>query len=151
MKDIGITGTRNGMTQSQREVFFDVLEHIIFLNPEIDQFHHGQCIGVDVEAAIICEDDFDLRIVSHPPIKTDLIGSCINHEIKPAAGYFQRNRDIVMDSDLMFVVPYTEEKQTKGGTWYTFQYALKLAKPTILILPSGKIEVFNYSLNSEDN
>lgn len=148
MQNIGITGTRNGMTQNQKEVFIDVLEHVIFLYPEIEQFHHGQCIGVDVEAAVICEDYFDLRIVSHPPIKNNLIGICTNHIVKPAAGYFERNRDIVLDSDLMFVIPFTEEKQDKGGTWYTFNYSLKLNKPTILILPSGKIELFNFELNA---
>lgn len=146
MINVGITGTRNGMTKAQRETFFQTLEHIVFKYPTIKRFHHGQCIGVDVESAIMAEDDFDLFIISHPPIKEDLIGECFNHEIRPAKSYFARNRDIVDESDLMFVVPLTKEHQNKGGTWYTHDYALKHEKPTIVINPQGQLTLYNIEL-----
>lgn len=147
MKNIGVTGTRDGMSLKQKETLLEILEHIIHKHPSIKESHHGQCVGVDVEFAIIVKEDFNLKVVSHPPLKTELIGSCFNHEVKEPKSYFERNRDIVNSSDLMFVIPRENTPQkNKGGTWYTYHYSLKNKKPTILIEPSGSLKMFNYSL-----
>ncbi len=40
---IGITGTRSGMREAQREQFYLWLWENA---PQIEEFHHGDCVGV---------------------------------------------------------------------------------------------------------
>lgn len=46
MRSIGFTGTREGMTQAQKDVFASLVARI-----EPDEFHHGDCVGSDEAAA----------------------------------------------------------------------------------------------------
>lgn len=49
MIKIGVTGSRNGMSDEQMKKFIDILSEI----GEVVELHHGDCVGVDVQAAII--------------------------------------------------------------------------------------------------
>jgi hypothetical protein len=134
--DLGITGTRFGATQKQKETLLDV-----FLKLEFEKFHHGKCRGVDCEAGgLIKKFKPDVKIVLHPPIKTDDEGEAEGDEIRVRKSHFARNRDIVDECGALIVVPKQSEWQTNGGTWYTHDYALKKGKPVLIIWPDGSIE-----------
>jgi hypothetical protein len=98
------------------------------------EFHHGDCVGVDTEAANMA---FDLGYytVSHSPLKDDLIGDFISDEYRKSLTYFARNRNIVDECDFLLVVPYQMEHQKHGGTWYTHDYAVKKTKPFKILWP----------------
>lgn len=128
---IGITGTRSGMTELQRTCAMSLLQRLFVNN---SQFHHGDCIGVDVQAAEIAAG-IGFYTVCHPPIKTDLRGNHKSNEFREPLSYFARNRNIVDETDFLIVVPFQMSHQTSGGTWYTHDYAIKKNKPIEIIWP----------------
>jgi hypothetical protein len=137
MKRIGITGTRSGMNEKQEGELraLLLLEYMRYYHePHMLAFHHGDCIGVDVQAAIIARG-LGFWTVSHPPIKTELRAFHRSDDVKIAKGYFARNRDIVDAADEIIVVPYQNSHQNNGGTWYTHDYAKKLGKLITIIWP----------------
>lgn len=115
---IGVTGTRSGMNEKQKE------EVTSFLKQYSGELHHGDCVGVDVEVADIAKE-LGYKTVKHPPLKTDLQANHQSDEERKPFSYFQRNRNIVDECDIVIVVPYQDEWQSNGGTWYTYDYALK--------------------------
>lgn len=132
---IGITGTRSGMNEYQKDILAKFLESQWQAG---SLFHHGDCVGVDIESAIIAWS-LGYIIVTHPPEKDELrafykSGRFIDEERKPLS-YFARNRNIVDETDLLIVVPWQAEWQPKGGTWYTHDYAKKKKKPRLIIYP----------------
>ena len=136
---IGVTGTRNGMSEIQENKFKTILTNgIKFLYPPLlsDEFHHGDCVGADVQAAQIAKN-IGYRIICHPPIVTELRGYFLSDDYRPPLTYFQRNRNIVDEIDFLFVLPMDNEPKEKGGTWYTFNYALRRNKPVMIIYPEG--------------
>lgn len=107
---VGVTGTRSGLTDYQRSSIESFLNQKY--TPE-SEFHHGDCVGVDVECAEIAKN-IGYRIVCHPPVKDDLrafFESDISLEPKT---YFQRNRNIVDSVDFLIVAPYQSEWQPNG-------------------------------------
>lgn len=136
---LGVTGTREGMTQKQEEAFKIVVQEILSTHT-IESFHQGQCIGVDVEAADILFSH-GIKIVSHPPLKSLYLGTCKHvDESRIPLSYFARNRAIVNEVDLLLVVPNTNQHRSYGGTWYTHDYALTRNKSVIIIYPDGYVE-----------
>ena len=126
---IGITGTREGMTAWQAREVRKVLAEL-----NGTEFHHGDCRGVDVEAAAIAKS-LEYTIVCYPP-KSDeeqgFFGGDVMHE---PAGYLERDRAIVDACDVLLVCPKQMEWQPKGGTWYTHDYAKKTNKHFSVIWP----------------
>lgn len=85
-------------------------------------FRHGDCVGVDVEAADIARE-LGYYIIKHPgPIGE---GSKAN-ETMSRLPYLDRNKVIVDMSDVMLIVPYTNIEVVRSGTWATYRYALKM-------------------------
>lgn len=143
--ELGVTGTRNGMTKFQESNLEKIIETLIFEKEyDLRVLHQGQCVGVDVEVAKFLKRKFNFYIISHPPIKTDLIGICENDEKRQAKSYFSRNRDIVNESNLLLVIPAQNSPQAFGGTWYTHDYARENKKPYIILYPDGRI---SYNVN----
>ena len=120
---VGITGTRNEITQKQ------VNEITIFLRslPSITELHHGDCIGADVTVAKIAAK-LGIRTVCHPPEKNALRANHKSDEIRKPKSYFARNRNIVDETDFLIVVPMQDHWSSMGGTWYTHDYAKKKNK-----------------------
>lgn len=127
---IGITGTREGATKKQ---LTQIAEYLIELGPG-HELHHGDCRGVDIEVAAIARH-LGWRIVCHPPKLTEQQGFFGGDEIREPAGYLERDRRIVDETDFLLVVPLQKEWQPKGGTWYTHDYAKKKDKPLKIIWP----------------
>lgn len=125
---IGITGTRYGLSDHQKKKF---LEYINSPDVKFSELHHGDCIGVDAEIAKIVSVTFpDCFIVCHPPKDEEHRAfTKFNHKMREPKTHFARNRSIVEETDLLLVFPLTDEHQTRGGTWYTHDYAKKVGKP----------------------
>jgi hypothetical protein len=98
------------------------------------ELHHGDCVGADAEVAKIASS-LGIRIVCHPPIKEDLRAFVNSDETREPFSYFERNRHIVDETELLLVVPYQMSQQTSGGTWYTRAYAVKKNKQVKIFLP----------------
>jgi len=131
----GVTGTRSGMTDKQKENVNDFFSGYV---KEINELHHGDCVGVDVELAEIA-DGLGYNVVCHPPEKTDLRAYHKSGEIREPFSYFKRNRNIVDECDILLVIPYQDEWQSNGGTWYTHDYANKKNKDIVIFYPNGQI------------
>lgn len=122
------------MTKSQAEVFRTLLSS---LKPT--EFHHGDCIGADDEAANIAAS-LPVAIVAHPPNKEVLrANNAFSSYTFPANGYLARNRDIVDTTDLLIGVPKEQYRQLTGGTWYTIDYAKSKEKTVFIIWPNGQV------------
>lgn len=133
---IGVTGTRNGMNNNQDFAVWRFLYGV----DENSELHHGDCVGVDTQAAEMAEI-LGMSVVCHPPEKNDLRAFFEkNTEVREPKSYFARNRAIVDECDLLIVVPMENERQERGGTWYTYDYAQKTGKPTKIFYPDGRIE-----------
>ena len=134
---IGITGTREGMSEYQVREVYDILNRINTNCRTHDvkpSFHHGDCLGVDVEAAAIAKS-LGYTINGHPPSASNMRGFFQSDFNCEPAGYLQRDRAIVDTCDFLLVVPLQMEWQPKGGTWYTHDYAAKKNKPLVVIFP----------------
>ena len=128
---VGITGTRNAVTDKQ------ILEVGRFLRslPEGSQLHHGDCWGADLQGAMMAQG-LGIWTVCHPPEKTDLRAFHRSDEVRPATSYRTRNRAIVSEVELLLVVPMQDEWQARGGTWYTHDHAKKKNVPVKIFWPT---------------
>ena len=135
---IGITGTREGMTVYQAAEVRSLLDKLYYeckvrdIKPE---FHHGDCNGVDIEAAAMAKL-IGYTIVCYPPKLTEEQGFFGGDIVHAPAGYLERDRAIVNSTDYLIVVPLQNEWQPRGGTWYTHDYAKKQNKPYEVIWPN---------------
>lgn len=126
---VGVTGTREGATEYQLNELRSVLAEL-----KGTEFHHGDCKGVDEQAAAIAKE-LGYKIVCHPPESDYLRAFFPYDEAREPAGYLKRDRAIVDECDVLLVVPLHHEWQPKGGTWYTHDYARKTNKPYSVIWP----------------
>lgn len=129
---VGVTGTREGATGYQLAELRKVLAEL-----KGTEFHHGDCEGVDAQAAQVARE-LGYKIVCHPPQSEVLRAFVPADEYRLPAGYLKRDRAIVDECDILLVVPLHEERQPTGGTWYTHDYAVKTNKPYNVIWPKEK-------------
>lgn len=131
---VGFTGSRRGMTQPQKMSFYNLL-----IGLTVTEFHHGDCIGSDDEAADMASvAQGDCIIVCHPPLdESHRAFNKRHHQILKAKTHFVRNRDIVDETDILIATPCDTTEQSRGGTWYTVSYARKRRKQIKFIWPSG--------------
>ena len=127
---IAVTGTRSGMTAYQAEL----LQSMLGLCGPGHDFHHGDCVGADVEAAEAARSA-GMYIICHPPIKDDLRAFHASDEFRTPQSYFARNRALVDECDLLIVLPFQMSHQSSGGTWYTHDYAVRRGKNVTIIWP----------------
>lgn len=131
---IGFTGTRFGMTQSQRAIVMDLIAEL-----EITEAHHGDCVGADAQFHKAAEQ-IKARLVVHPPVDESHRARCWPwDEVRPVKTHFARNRDIVDESDVLIGTPFDATEQPKGGTWYTINYARKRGKRLFIVWPDGSV------------
>ena len=129
---VGITGTRMGMNEHQ---FAGVQELLTKLYEAGAEFHHGDCVGVDAEAAVLAKE-LGYKIIGHPGPGEDGLRAFVEcDESKEPASHFKRNRTIVDECDVLIVVPLQNEHQSRGGTWYTHDYAVKTEKQFTVFYP----------------
>lgn len=119
---VGVTGSRNGWT-IQQEVRFNnlILDYIV------DEFHHGDCVGVDEQSVGLIREYFGEVIHTHPPLNSSKRAH-VGGRLYVPKEYIERNHDIVDAVDMLFVIPATKHEVLRSGTWATLRYALKQLK-----------------------
>lgn len=138
---VGFTGTRKGMTDEQLES----LHKWISERRELDEFHHGDCIGADDDAAdtireinMYTDEGARIKVVCHPP--TDKRRAAFNtyfDEIREPKDYFERNHNIVDETDVLIAAPQDMVEEQRSGTWATVRYARKCGKPIVILWPNA--------------
>lgn len=129
---MGVTGTRQGANSEQLRTFRSILTLIRPLD-----FHHGDCIGADVQCAALARDLCGASIIGHPPSDPKnraFFDNDFTYDTKP---YLTRDMDIVSESDLMIALPQQNLEVIRSGTWATVRMARSLEKPLLIIKPSG--------------
>jgi hypothetical protein len=134
---VGITGTRDGMTPEQHIAFAELIAHGC-----IEEFHHGDCVGVDETAADLFSKVWGTNFVhSHPPTNERFRAFAKSGTIYEALPYLRRNRKIVEAADILIVVPKTNTwPEGYGGTWHCYRQARELGKKRIIIWPDGTLQ-----------
>jgi hypothetical protein len=134
----GFTGSRQGMTSQQKEMFRDLLEQSEA--SKFDAFHHGCAVGCDVEAAEIAKR-FQVFIVGHPGIDDHGIvrsnWTMFDDITVDPLPFLERNRVIVTDCQLLIACPATNEEVRRSGTWSTIRFARSAHRRLMIIYPDG--------------
>lgn len=128
--NVGFTGTRKGMTARQ---LLDLDAVLRSFNPP-GEFHHGDCVGADDQAATIARQA-GFVIVCHPPADPRLRAFHPYDRTLPTKGHLARNRDIVDSCGVLIAAPAEAHEQPFGGTWYTIRYARGVRRDTRILTP----------------
>lgn len=147
MIKIGFTGTRQGMTDRQRMVIEEILRNAVNQDEGVE-FHHGDCVGSDEQAAKIAKAE-DCTVVGHPPEDDKCRSFFESHEVWDEKRFMDRNEDILMASDVMIATPGEDTEQLRSGTWATIRRTKGEEKPLIIIFPEGDDET-HYGSNLGD-
>lgn len=138
---LGITGTQDGMTESQ---FLAVKEFFLSLH-ELTEIHGGDCIGFDAECILLVDEVRpDIKTIGHPPDNPKKRAFLTYDELREEKDYHSRNHDIVDETELLLACPKGPEYDADGkwiglrsGTWSTVRYARKGGKSIVIIMPDG--------------
>lgn len=140
---IVFTGTRRGMTSSQKEEF----EKAIKLHrPSL--FVHGGCLGADDEADEIAASnrvdravyfsDVPKASVSTHELEARSVYYCAGLCTRPGARPLDRNKEMVNllgPQDILIACPRGREEELRSGTWMTVRFARKSGKTVQVIFP----------------
>lgn len=134
---LGFTGTRDGMTDVQRE---RVAEFLRTERPTV--VHHGDCVGADSQfhdsVLLLPQPTW---IETHPCNLTKFRAyrkADVVHEVKPCG---HRNKDIARACDLLIAAPKSWMGQSpRSGTWQTVRLALSFKKPVTIVWPDGTVQ-----------
>ena len=132
---VSFTGTRQGMSDWQRQKFEQFLEGYRGI---ISLFAHGACVGADVEAHAMVRDvlgrsTFMAVFPSTAKTRVHVQGADFTADPKPP---LERDEDIVRcGCDLLVATPLQMEGRGMhgGGTWRTIQYARKRHVPVLIL------------------
>jgi hypothetical protein len=135
---VGFTGSRFGMTDAQQQEFLVLMGKL-----GADEFHHGDCVGADEQAANLARELSKIPyIIIHPP--EDETHRAFNPHywiLLPTKRHFARNRDIVDQTEVLIATPNCDPLAMYGGTVYTIEYARKKGKRCYVIWPNGMSEL----------
>lgn len=135
---IGFTGTKKGMTHEQQLVVTFLLT---WLGEPPLEFHHGDCVGADAQAATAAHS-LGLRIVQHPPSSDSRRAFTPADEVRDPAPYLVRNHNIVKSVDVMIATPKESVEVLRSGTWSTIRFARKYDTRTLIVHPTGRMKVY---------
>lgn len=140
---IGVTGTKKGLSEQQKEYVLGKKSAMWKLLME--ELHHGDCIGVDAQVHSLlktCGFRVQNFVIIHPPQKTLYQAWCApfkkRHKPKP---YLVRNRDIVDETEFLIAFPKGYEEELRSGTWACVRYARKKHKTILFVFPDGTLRV----------
>lgn len=125
---VGFTGTRDGMSGSQELQLRRRLRELV-----ATEFHHGDCIGADYEAACIAQR-LGITVIAHPGNIANMRACHPSHYVFPESPPLVRNRNIVDCCHLLLVAPRTNQEELRSGTWMTWRYARQVGRTTEVLL-----------------
>lgn len=139
VRQIGFTGTRNGMTPAQRLAVIAVVQEVT--RGAAFVAHHGDCVGADAEFHDLCRMEPLSAIVVHPGPLEDLPNQAgrVGDSRRESAPHMRRNKNIVMASMVMIAAPFEPVEQTQGGTWRTIEMARKAKRPLAIVWRDGAV------------
>lgn len=132
MSAVGFTGTRNGLNPYQKTALY---AELTALRKEGAEFHHGDCVGADADAADMASD-LGYWVVVHPPTDDRLRAGMPADDERPALPYLERNRAIVDASSVLVACPDGSER-VRSGTWSTVRYARAQGVQVVVIRVDG--------------
>lgn len=134
IRRVAVTGTRHGMTKSQRRSFKWLLSRFKVASELI----HGDCTGVDVEAAEIAHLREWKPLARPSNLRTR--AHCPHSEViaKPKDPIV-RNKDIVDDGDCVVACPKTMSEELRSGTWAAVRYARSQDALLWIVWPNGSV------------
>lgn len=133
---VAFTGTRRGMSQMQ----FDRFEFECKKIGKMSEFHHGDCVGADVQAATSIElSKLCTEIHSWPGNIKSLNAGFKAWCRHPPMDCLRRNRLMVDEADIVIACPLELSEQNHGGTWYTIKYARTKAVPLVICWRDGTV------------
>lgn len=135
------------------------------------EFHHGDCIGSDAQAAIAMDavrrhliDYFGsragctIRIICHPgyppnhPKETKFRAfTNFNDEIREPKPFVARDHDIVDETEEMIATPVSANEEIRSGTWTTVRYARKRKRKITILLPKKTKKFDPHALPAKTN
>jgi hypothetical protein len=121
---VGFTGTREGMSEQQQKR----LRAWLFTRLPVHEFHHGDCVGADFEAACIA-DSLCIATVAHPSVHASLRAYHKSTRVLTPKHPIDRNYDIVDACSFLLVAPRAQREELRSGTWMTFRYAKSIGRP----------------------
>lgn len=141
---VGFSGTQNGMTDRQSEQVEEILKSIQ-LN-QLDEggdsdlvLHHGDCIGADEDVHLMLRQPWSSYLITiHPPLDAKKRAHMKGDKTFPTHGYLERNRMIVLSSNVLLAAPASEEV-LRSGTWATIRYARERKTPITIVMPDGSV------------
>lgn len=125
---VGFTGTRKGMTASQRQAVKDLVEQLGAV-----EGHHGDCVGADDGFHDICEE-LGVPVTVHPPENRAMRANRQGADSRPEKPYLERNRNIVNETDVLIAAPEGPEVR-RSGTWSTIRYAWRKGVKFHIVMP----------------
>lgn len=138
MTAIGVTGTRRGATVPQLVEMRSLIEYYITKDREgggtLTRLHHGDCVGVDLQAHGLALE-LGALVEVHPPLR-DRYRAYTTHwsVLHKEAEYEMRNRHIVEACDVLIGVPEREQNMSaRSGTWATIRMARRIGKPVHIV------------------
>jgi hypothetical protein len=126
------------MSLTQRDTVRSILLNVKTIEPEFE-FHHGDCIGADVEAHEIARGIGCGHIISHPSTLAHMRGYMVADRAAQPLPPLDRNRVIVSETDLLVAAPADFIEQRRSGTWATVRYARAMQRPALIVFISGSV------------
>lgn len=106
-----------------------------------DHYHHGVGVGFDEQSHRVAKE-MGLWVVGHPPVRTSKMADLPDmDEVWDPMPYLDRDRQIVLQSDVVVACPREREEQVRSGTWAAVREARRLRRPLVLIFPTGEVDV----------
>lgn len=132
---VGVTGTREGATAAQLARLLSTL-WLLRDRRGAKYLHHGDCLGVDQQAAEMARE-LGYTIVGHPPKINVLRAFFPSDEEREPDEYLPRDRKIADEVDLLIGLPADVHPRPRSGTWYTIKYAREIGRTVAIIQPNG--------------
>lgn len=133
MNILGFTGSRWPLPPVQEEAI-----DLFVRWYEPTKARHGDCINADEVFHNTCVRHSVEAIIVHPPDDDKLRAFCNGDIVLPVAPYLDRNRNIVILSDVLLAAPDSDE-HTRSGTWSTVRAARKRGLKIVIALPDGRL------------
>jgi len=160
---LGFTGTHHGMDDFQKQSIALLFSQLLREYDEIE-FHHGDCIGADAQAATILNDlrhsqtRCCVRIICHPgfppnhPKETKFRAfTDFNDEVCEVKVFIGRDHDIVDETEEMVATPVTEDEEVRSGTWTSVRYARKQERKVTVLNPKKTLKFDPHALPVKTN